>query len=82
MVPIIETKLTATFYIKALGNTFLLKLYKRKHIKQIIQLKKASSLSCYSMNQIGEFLYNMEMQEKKGVFNGVDYLKILNIEFI
>ena len=75
-----ETKYSVTFLISLLGKTFLLKLYKRKHPLQINYLRKLE-FSHFSFNELGEKLYSMENDQKKGVYNGADYLNILNIRF-
>ena len=83
MKPMIETKETCTFAIRLLGNSIALKLYKRKHIKQILWLKEIDHISHIPLNEFGYILFSMDNRNSiNGVYNGVDYLKILNIQFI
>ena len=77
-----ETKATVEFKIPTISGTYKFRLYKRMHVHEIRILRKFNNPYC-SISEVGEQLLRYSgMQNKEGIYSGVDYLNHLGVKKI
>lgn len=76
-----ETDFTVTFSLCFLrGEYFHVKLYKRKHLHEIRNLRKIETRYIRPI-ELGEMLLRLtspSLRNEKGIYNGADYMIFLN----
>ena len=77
-----ETKATVEFNINTLSGKYKFRLYKKRHTHEIRILRKFNDPYC-SISELGEQLLRYSgMQNKEGIYSGIDYLNHLGVKKI